>query len=102
MQRPTSCSRLEAVRTAWATDPERIDPDDYPVRTPFARLLTWAHCPNCDLQVHAQYTLFLLQGITCPTCGARLISPPAEASEQLAVALRREDSFSRQLELDAE
>lgn len=101
MQRPTS-SRLEAVRAAWATDPERIDPDDYPARTPFARLMTWAHCPECDLQVHTLYTLFLLQGIACPHCAARLMSPPAEPSEQLALALSREDQFSRQLEADAE
>src|SRR5437899_2954958 len=35
----------EGMRGVWALDPERIDPDDYPARQPFARLMTWAPCP---------------------------------------------------------
>jgi hypothetical protein len=102
MQCPASSTRLEEVRAVWAADPERIDPDDYPARTPFARVMTWAHCPACDVQVHAQYSRFLLQGITCPACGACLKPAPADAPEQLAVALRQEDELSRQLEPHAE
>jgi ribosomal protein S27E len=102
MDRPASGDHLEGVRGIWATDPERIDPDDYPPRTRFARLMTWAHCPVCDLQVHVLYCQSLLQGVSCPTCGSRLLTPPNGAEERLMAALHREDEFSRHLEAHAE
>ena len=82
----------------WASDPERIDPDDYPPRQPFVKLLTWAPCAACDLQVHAPLTRFLLQGLVCPSCGARLLEAPGDPSEQLSEVLRREDLFSAEIE----
>jgi DNA-directed RNA polymerase subunit RPC12/RpoP len=39
----------------------------------------------------------LLQGIDCPTCGARLLDPPPDAPGLLAQALRQEDLFSQRL-----
>jgi DNA-directed RNA polymerase subunit RPC12/RpoP len=82
----------------WATDPERIDPDDYPPRQPFVKLLTWAPCLACDRQVHALLTRVLLQGLVCPSCGRRLLEAPEDSSEALAEALRREDLFSAEIE----
>jgi hypothetical protein len=81
----------------WVEDPERMDPDDYPPGSPFVKLMTWAPCPACDLQVHTPLTRFLLQGIDCPSCKARLISPPDDAPEGLTRALRWEDQLSEQL-----
>jgi hypothetical protein len=82
----------------WAGDPERIDPDDYPPRQPFVKLLTWAPCPTCDLQVHAPLTRFLLQGLFCPSCGARLLEAPDDPSERLSAVMRQEDQFSAEIE----
>lgn len=84
----------------WAGDPERTDPDDYPPRQPFVRLMTWAPCPACEVQVHTLFTRYLLQGIDCPTCGAHLLSPPADAPNRLAGALRREDELSSRIDAD--
>jgi hypothetical protein len=81
----------------WASDPERTDPDDYPPRQPFVKLLTWAPCPACDLQVHAPLTRFLLQGLVCPSCGARLLEAPADPSERLAAVMRQEDQNSAEI-----
>jgi len=84
----------------WAGDPERIDPDDYPPRQPFIRLMTWAPCPACELEVHTLFVRYLLQGIDCPGCCARLLPPPADASAQLAQALRCEDELSSRIDAD--
>jgi hypothetical protein len=62
--------------------------------------MTWAPCTTCDLQVHTLYTRFLLQGIDCPSCGARLLDPPPDSHALLAQALRQEDQFSQQLFVD--
>jgi hypothetical protein len=83
---------------AWAGDPERADPDDYQARRPFIRLMTWAPCQSCHLQVHTLYTRFLIRGIDCPGCGASLLAPPEDASERLADALRDEDRLSAQID----
>jgi hypothetical protein len=91
----------EGMRSAWAADPERIDPDDYPARESFARLMTWAPCLACRLQAHTSYTRFLLQGIACPCCGKQLLAPPPDGAEQLSRAMRQEDLLSKQLESDA-
>jgi hypothetical protein len=72
--------------------------DDYPPRQPFVKLLTWAPCAACDLQVHAPLTRFLLQGLVCPSCGARLLEAPGDPSEQLSEVLRREDLISAEIE----
>jgi hypothetical protein len=85
----------------WAADPERVDPDDFSAQQPFAKLMTWAPCPICLLQVHTSLTRYLLQGIACPSCGTQLLAPPPEGSEQMARALRMEDRFSEQLYSDA-
>jgi hypothetical protein len=85
-------------RGRWAADPERIDPDDYPPQQPFVKLLTWAPCPACELQVHVPVTRFLLQGLICPSCEAVLLSPPDDPSALLGEALRREDELSAELD----
>jgi hypothetical protein len=82
----------------WGTDPERIDPDDYPPAKPFVKQMTWAQCSGCQLQVHLPLTQFLLQGLICPSCGSRLLEPPEDGPEQLARVLRREDVFSEQID----
>jgi hypothetical protein len=102
MERSASKGPLDEDCAVWAAEPERTDPDDYPARAPFARIMTWAHCPRCSLQIHAPYTQFLLRGISCPNCSALLMTPPGEASAQLSLALRREDEFSRQLDTNGE
>jgi hypothetical protein len=84
--------------TRWAADPERTDPDDYPPRQPFARLMIWAPCPVCDLQVHTLLVRYLLQGVDCPSCGASLLPPPDDASARLAEALRTEDELSSRVD----
>ncbi len=91
-----------ANRGAWATDPERIDPDDYPAQAPFVKLMTWAPCRACDLQAHVAFTRFLLQGIQCPSCGAPLLAAPDDSAALLARALRQEDEFAAQLDADAD
>jgi hypothetical protein len=86
------------TETRWAAEPERIDPDDYPPLRPYAKVLTWTCCSACALQVHVLATQFLLAGVTCPTCGARLLEPPEDGSERLRALLRQEDELSEQIE----
>jgi hypothetical protein len=89
----------EAIEEArWATDPERIDPDDYPPLRPFARAMTWADCAACATQVHTIAARFLVAGIVCPDCGARLLDAPADGAERLRALLRQEDELSEQIE----
>jgi hypothetical protein len=82
----------------WGAEPERVDPDDYPPLHRFVRALTWTACETCGIQVHALASQFLLAGIACPTCGARLLEPPEDGAERLRVLLRQEDELSRQFE----
>jgi hypothetical protein len=82
----------------WAADPERIDPDDYPPLRPFARVMTWAECAACALQVHDLAVRFLVAGLVCPTCGARLLDPPEDGTDRLRALLRQEDELSEQIE----
>lgn len=91
-------ARPEATPTRWAADPERIDPDDYPALTPFVKLISWTRCPTCQLQVHTPVTRLLLQGLDCPNCGTQLLPPPEDGTDRLALALRREDEFSEQID----
>lgn len=85
-------------RERWAAASERIDPDDYLQQQPFVKLLTWAPCNACDLQVHAPLTRCLLQGLVCPSCGARLLDALDAPPERLAGILRREDLFAAEIE----
>ena len=82
----------------WSGDPERVDPDDYPSSQPFVRLMTWAPCSDCDLQVHTLLVRFLLQGIDCAVCGASLLPPPHDATARLARVMHSEDALSFQLD----
>jgi hypothetical protein len=65
---------------------------------PFARVLTWAHCSACALQVHALASRYLLAGLACPSCGGQLLEPPADGAERLRTLLRQEDELSEQIE----
>jgi hypothetical protein len=99
MQRNRSDAVEEAgSETRWAAEPERTDPDDYPPLRPSARIVTWAPCSACALQVHALASQYLLAGITCPTCGGRLLEPPEDGTDRLRVLLRQEDALSEQIE----
>ena len=84
-------------QTAWAGDPERIDFDDYPPNSPFARQMTWAPCEACGIQVHAPVTQIAYRGLACPRCGAALLAAPDDPEEWVRRALREEDEFSEQL-----
>src|SRR5262245_5124562 len=86
-----------AAATAWAADPERLDPDDYPPGEAVARLLTWAPCDACGLQAHLPVTQYLLRGLHCPRCGTELLPPPADSQAWLQRALQAEDGFMEQL-----
>ena len=94
MHDPEPLAPSEESNSHWAADPERIDPDDYPPRQPFVRLMTWAPCAACHLQVHTLFVRYLLQGIACPSCSASLLPPPDDASAHLAEVLRSEDELS--------
>jgi hypothetical protein len=89
------------TRTAWAVDPERVDPDDYAPQAPFVKLITCAPCRACDLPVHTPLTRFLLQGLHCPHCGGLLLSPPADAMEHLTRVMDQEDQLTARLYSDA-
>jgi hypothetical protein len=81
----------------WAVDPERIDPDDYPASRVFVKVMTWAPCDRCEIQVHAPVSQFLLRGLVCPQCGQHLLSPPDDATDRLGTLLRQEDELSEQV-----
>jgi hypothetical protein len=87
----------EEPLAAWAADPERIDPDDYPPGSPFAKQITWAACDACGIQAHLPVTQFVYAGLACPRCGAQLLPPPDEPEEWVRRVLREEDDFSEQL-----
>jgi hypothetical protein len=87
----------EEQLTVWAGDPERIDPDDYPPSSPYARQITWAPCEPCGVQVHAPVAQIVYTGLVCPRCGARLLPPPEDPEDWVRRVLREEDEFSEQL-----
>lgn len=87
----------EAPQSAWAADPERIDPDDYPPNSPFIRQMTWAPCAACGIQVHLPVAQFVFLGLQCPQCGTQLLAAPEDPEEWLRRVLREEDEFSEQL-----
>src|SRR5690349_894172 len=88
----------EFAEGRWASDPERIDPDDYPALRPFARVMTWADCVACAIQVHDVAARVFVAGLVCPRCGARLIEAPEDGTERLRALLRQEDELSEQIE----
>lgn len=87
----------EEQLSAWAADPERIDPDDYPTGSAFVKQMTWAPCHPCGVQVHLPVSQFAYLGLVCPKCGARLLEPPEEPEEWVRRVLREEDEFTEQL-----
>lgn len=88
---------LPAAASCWSVDPERIDPDDYPPGRVFVKVMTWAPCDTCRIQVHAPATQFLLRGLTCPRCGQQLLLPPPDAADRLQTLLRQEDELAEQV-----
>jgi hypothetical protein len=87
----------EATAGRWSVDPERIDPDDYPPGRIFVKVMTWAPCEACEIQVHAPVTQFLLRGLTCPRCEQLLMPPPSDAVDRLQTLLRQEDELAEQV-----
>jgi hypothetical protein len=87
----------EPRSSAWIGDPERVDPDDYPSGRVYVKIMTWAPCDACGLQVHAPVTQFLLSGLTCPHCDTRLLAPPDDATDRLRAILRHEDELAEQV-----
>lgn len=87
----------EEAFAAWAADPERIDPDDYPPSSPFAKEMTWAPCEACSIQVHLPVSQFVYLGLVCPRCGTQLLAPPEDPEEWVRRVLREEDELSEQL-----
>lgn len=83
--------------SVWAADPERIDPDDYPPSSPFAKQITWASCAACEIQVHLPVSQFLFLGLVCPRCKATLLPVPEDPEEWVRRVLREEDELSEQL-----
>jgi hypothetical protein len=68
--------RSEYTRqTRWGHDPEPVDPQRSAPGSAYVRLWIWVPCPHCDLQVHASLARSVSEGVTCPECGARLVSP---------------------------
>jgi hypothetical protein len=83
--------------TLWAIDPERIDPDDFPPGSPYAREMTWAPCPSCGVDVHASVLHVAYHGLACPRCASVLLPQPEEPEEWVRRVLREEDEFAEQL-----
>ena len=81
----------------WAEDPERIDPDDYPPSTPFAKQVTWANCGECGIQVHLPVSQFVYLGLVCPRCKSQILPPPDDPEDWVQRVFRAEDEFSEQL-----
>jgi hypothetical protein len=88
---------MEEQLPVWAADPERIDPDDYPPSSPFAKQITWAPCQQCRVEVHIPVTQFVYNGLVCPRCGTQLLPAPEDAEDWMRRVLREEDEFSEQL-----
>ena len=95
MSDPTDIA-FEDEATAWAGDPERADPDEYPSTEPYFKQMTWAPCDACSLQAHIPLTLFLYRGLQCPRCQATLLRPPEEPQEWLQRVLQEEADFFEQ------
>jgi hypothetical protein len=87
----------ETAPARWAVDPERADPDDYAPGRVFVKVMTWAPCHACGIQVHAPATQYLLRGLACPQCGRTLLAPPENASDRLSNLLRQEDEMAEQV-----
>jgi hypothetical protein len=83
--------------SAWAADPERVDPDDYGPGASFIKQMTWTPCESCGIQVHLPVSQFVYLGVTCPRCGARLLEPPEEPEDWVRRVLREEDELTEQL-----
>jgi len=97
MEENETDSYTEPGASRWAVDPERIDPDDYPASRVFVKVMTWAPCDACQLQVHAPVSQFLLRGLVCPQCGQVVLPPPEDATDRLGTLLRQEDELSEQV-----
>jgi hypothetical protein len=87
----------EPQLSAWAADPERIDPDEYPASSAFAKQMTWAPCDACGIQVHLPVTQFVYRGVVCPRCRALLLPPPEDPEDWARRVYREEDEFTEQL-----
>ena len=64
------------------------------------RLMTWAPCAACRLEVHLPVAQFLLVGLHCPSCGAELLAPPVDAQARLQRLLHDEDRLLQETECD--
>jgi hypothetical protein len=87
----------DAEASHWSVDPERVDPDDYAPGRVFVKVMTWAPCDDCQIQVHSPASQFLLRGISCPRCERLLLPAPPDALDRLQSLLRQEDELAEQL-----
>src|SRR5438876_52687 len=84
-------------QTRWAHLPDRVAAEPIPAGGFYVMQMVWVACSTCDLQVHVALSHFLIGGVTCPDCGARLAAPEArESAEAEAARVRREEQEMRQ------
>jgi hypothetical protein len=85
-----------ARQTRWAHDPERVLEEEIPAGSFYVKQLIWVACNECDLQVHAALSNYLVGGVTCPECGTRLASPGVLGNPDVEAArVMQEEAYLR-------
>jgi hypothetical protein len=85
-----------ARQTRWAHDPDRAEEEDVPAGGFYVKQVIWVACTDCDLQVHAALSSYLVGGITCPECGNRLASPGVLGNPDVEAArVMQEEEYLR-------
>ena len=87
-------------QTRWASGPEDVDPAHVPPGSTYARVMVWAACTECDLQVHATCVERLARGLVCPECGRQVAAPvsPEEQEASIENVEREEARFHQRLQ----
>jgi hypothetical protein len=91
-----------ARQTRWGHDPEQVDATEIPEAGFYVKQTVWVACQECDLQIHAALSSYLVGGITCPECGNRLASPGVLGNPDVEAArVLQEEAYLRdQLSVD--
>jgi hypothetical protein len=85
-----------ARQTRWGHDPDRVDEEELPPGSFYVKQVIWIACTQCDVQVHAALTQYLVGGITCPECGHRLASPGVLGNPDVEAArIMQEEEYLR-------